>query len=61
MEQKKWALIFAPQLTVKVQQAYAVLNVVDDAVKYEEVKMAISKRYIIEETYRQRYRCASKN
>ena len=44
MEMKRWALLLAPQLMGKAQQAYAALNV-KDAVMYEEVKIAILKRY----------------
>ena len=43
VEKERWAHLLAPQLTGKVQQAYTALNV-EDAVKYDEVKMAIVKK-----------------
>ena len=56
VREDRWAFKLAPQLTGRAQQAYAALNA-DDAVKYEEVKAAILRRYdISEETYRQRFR-----
>ena len=52
----KWSFKLAPQLTGKAQQAYAALSP-DDAKSYEAVKIAILRRYNInEETYRQRFR-----
>ena len=51
-----WAYRLAPQLTGKAQQAYAAVSS-DSAKKYEDVKMAILRRYNInEETYRTRFR-----
>lgn len=57
VEEDKWALKLAPQLTGKVvQQAYAALNA-EDALQYVKVKEAILRRYnISDETYRHHFR-----
>ena len=53
IEPNRWALKLAPQLTGKAQQAYAAMEQTA-AIKYEEVKAAILRRYEInEETYQQ--------
>ena len=53
-----WVVHLAPQLAGRAQQAYAALPG-DKAGSYEEVKMAILRRYDISpETYRQRFRAA---
>ena len=60
IEPNRWALKLAPQLTGKAQQAYAAMEQTA-AMKYEEVKAAILRRYEInEETYRQRFRTATR-
>jgi hypothetical protein len=60
IDKTKWAFRLAPQLTGKAQQAYAAMASAD-AGKYDELKAAILRRYDInEETYRQRFRSASK-
>ena len=52
---ERWSFKLAPQLTGKAQQAYAALPP-DDAKSYEAVKIAILRRYNInEEIYRQRF------
>ena len=52
---ERWTFKLAPQLTGKAQQAYAALPP-DDATAYDAVKLAIPRRYNInEETYRQRF------
>ena len=56
VDEDLWTLRLAPQMTGKVQQAYAALNVAD-AIQYGTVKEAILRRYnVSEETYRQRFR-----
>ena len=60
IEPNRWALKLAPQLTGKAQQAYAAMEQTA-AIKYEEVKAAILRRYEInEETYQQRFRTATR-
>ena len=60
LKKERWAFKLAPYLTVKVQQAYAALGA-DDAAEYEKVKVAILRRYDVnEETYRRRFRSTSK-
>ena len=59
-EEARWAFRLAPQLTGKAQQAYAAMSA-EDATDYQQVKMAILRRYnISEETYRRRFRMARK-
>jgi len=56
MKEERWAFKLTPQLTEKAQQAYAALNA-EDAAQYKEVKVAVLRRYDInEEMYRQRFR-----
>ena len=58
--QERWAFKLAPQLVGKAQQAYAALNP-DDAKDYVILKKAILLRYDInEESYRQRFRAATR-
>ena len=60
VDRTRWAFKLAPQLTGKAQQAYAALSA-DEAGDYDRLKMAILKRYNInEETYRQRFRSATR-
>ena len=60
VEEARWAFRLAPQLTGKAQQAYAAMSA-EDATDYQQVKMAILRRYnISEETYRRRFRMARK-
>ena len=48
---KRWVFKLAPQLTSKVQQAYAALDLTQTT-DYDQVKSAILKRYnVTEETY----------
>ena len=57
---KKWSYKLAPQLTGKAQQAFAAMTL-EEASSYDRVKQAIFLRYnIIEETYRHRFRAASR-
>ena len=57
----RWIFKLAPQLSGKVQQAYAALTT-EDALEYDRVKSAILRRYdITEETYRWRFREITKN
>ena len=56
--EETWTLQLAPQLTRKVQQAYAAMSM-EDAAVYRNVKEAILRRYDISpETYRQQFRDA---
>ena len=56
--QERWAVKLVPQLTGRVQQAYAAMATADAGV-CSKVKKAILRRYdISEETYRQRFRAA---
>ncbi len=56
VEREKWALILAPQLTGRGQEAYAAMQN-DDTKDYNKVKQAILQCYNInEETYRHRFR-----
>ena len=56
INEERWAILLAPQLTGNAQRAYAALKA-EDATKYPEVKAAILRRYnITEETYRQQFR-----
>ena len=56
INEERWVIFLAPQLTGNAQRAYAALKA-EDATKYPEVKAAILKRYkITEETYQQRFR-----
>ena len=58
--QERWAFKLAPQLVGKAQQAYAAPSP-DDVKDYAILKKAILLRYdIIEESYRQRFRAASR-
>jgi len=58
--QERWAFKLAPQLVSKAQQAYAALSP-DDAKDYAKLKKAILHRYDInEESYRQRFRAATR-
>ena len=58
--ESRWAFRLAPQLTGRAQQAYAALPA-HEASSYSGLKAAILRRYDInEETYRQRFRSASK-
>ena len=58
MEHTKWAVLYAPQLTGKVQQAYAALSS-EDSNNFTKIKEAIFKHYDInEETCCQRFRSA---
>lgn len=60
MSRDRWSFKLAPQLSGKAQQAYAALNSTD-AANYDVLKAAILCRYNInEETYRQRFRAATK-
>ena len=57
----RWAFKLAPQLTGRVQQAYAALPA-SEAGDYEQLKKLILRRYdISEETYRQRFQAAKKS
>ena len=59
VDEDKWAVFLAPQLTGKALLAYAAMGN-EDAKKYEQVKEAIFRRYDInEETYRRRFRSAT--
>ena len=50
INEERWAILLAPQLTGNAQRTYAVLKA-EDATKYLEVKAAILRRYnITEET-----------
>ena len=56
IDTKRWSFLLAPHLTGKAQQAYAAMAA-DSARDYEQLKVAILRRYNInEETYRQRFR-----
>ena len=56
VNRERWSFKLAPQLTGKAQQAYAALPH-DDAKSYEAVKVAILRRYNInEKTYRKQFR-----
>ena len=56
VDPSRWAYKLAPQLTGMAQQAYAALDP-DEAQSYPAVKVAILRRYNInDETYRQRFR-----
>ena len=56
----RWAYKLATQLSGRAQQAYAAMPS-EISGDYDEVKSAILRRYdITEETYRQRFRAASK-
>ena len=58
VDESRWAIKLAPQLTGRAQQAYAAMSSAD-AGAYQKVKKAIFRRYDInEETYRQRFRTA---
>ena len=58
IEEERWALKLAPQLTGKAQQAYAAMEQ-SQATDYDAVKTAILRQYEInDETYRQRFRSA---
>ena len=58
VDESRWAIKLAPQLTGRAQQAYAAMSSTD-AGAYQKVKKAIFRRYDInEETYRQRFRTA---
>ena len=60
VDRSRWVFKLAPQLIGKAQQAYAALST-DHAADYDAVKAAILRRYdITEETYRQRFRTATK-
>ena len=60
VEEERWAIKLAPQLTGRAQQAYAAMST-EMAGNYKEVKKAILRRYDIgEETYRQRFRSVRK-
>ena len=60
MPQERWAFKLAPQLVGKAQQAYAAPSP-DDVKDYAIFKKAIVLHYdIIEESYRQRFRAASR-
>ena len=60
VKKERWAFKLAPQLTGKAQQAYAAICS-EDAEDYEELKAAILRRYEInEDTYRQRFRSATR-
>ena len=61
VEEGRWALRLAPQLTGKAQQAYAAMRR-EESLRYPELKKAILQRYdICEDTYRQRFRSATRN
>ena len=56
VRRERWSYQLAPQLTGKVQQAYAALPP-DEAKNYDAIKTAILRQFNInEETYRQRFR-----
>ena len=56
--QSRWSFKLAPQLIGQAQQAYAGLTP-DDAKDYKKLKVAILKRYSVnEENYRQQFRQA---
>ena len=60
VKRERWAYKLAPQLSGRAQQAYAAMSAAD-AGNYEKMKLAILRRYDInEETYRQRFRSAQK-
>ena len=60
VKQERWAGKLAPQLTGKAQQAYAAMKK-EDAGRYEKLKEVILRRYyILEGTYRLRFRESSK-
>ena len=60
VKEERWAVKLAPQLTGKAQQAYAAMST-EQAGDYEALKKAILRRYdTSEETYRQRFRAATK-
>ena len=60
VDESRWVVRLAPQLTGRAQKAYAAMSPTDAGV-YSEVKKAILRRYdISEETYRQRFRSAQK-
>ena len=55
VDKTRWVFKLAPQLTGKVQQAYAAMSA-DDSCDYEQLKAAILRRYNInEETYKVRF------
>ena len=56
VDETQWIAKLAPQLTGRIQQAYAVM-LTEDAFWYKEVKKTILRHYEInEQTYRQRFR-----
>ena len=60
VEEARWALRLAPQLTGKVQQAYAAMSA-EGATDYQQVKIAILRWYnISKETHHRRFRMARK-
>ena len=60
VDRSRWAYKLAPELTGKAQLAYAAMDTAASG-DYEELKAAILRRYDInEETYRQRFRAASR-
>ena len=60
VKRERWAFKLAPQLAGKAQRAYAAMGT-EDASDYDKLKKAILRRYDInEESYRQRFRSATK-
>lgn len=60
VEERRWAIKLAPQLTGRAQEAYAAMSSAA-AGDYKQVKKAILRCYdISEETYRQRFRSMRK-
>ena len=60
VKRERWAFKLASQLVGKAQQAYAAMSA-EDASDYDKLKKAILRRYDInEESYRQRFRSATK-
>ena len=59
VDKERWARYLAPQLTGRVQLAFAALPTADSG-KYESIKAAILQRYDInEEAYRRCFRTAT--
>ena len=56
VDKSRWTCLLAPQLTGKAQQAHVAMAA-DASNDYDQLKIAILRRYNInEETYRQRFR-----